>query len=337
MPTFAFSNSGKFWKTRYSFEPDTYGISENNFVSFLPTTSSDGLSKNACWIHNVNPQRNNFYGNQDISTLTVVSNNDPSMEKQFRSVSIESNQNQFFCSVSTNLDLVEHSVTKPQSSSVKSLVPREEGLYTDIGPSVINSTKHVKFIGKLTSIVGNVGTIQQLVNMIIPPSKQRVGDNYRIFSASLFGESANGNEDSTIKIAFMDEDEQTFFIKNSNNLATPTPFNAQDCYNESAYYIAAIKSNVNSSLPGTYVVIGGPSYVSQDEWTQGPLIKLPGVSVNPSNNHVYIYSVSDPQLNGDSVRGKYAVVTVQSKQNGQPFEIYAINTEYSHSKLDASS
>jgi len=327
MPTFAFSNSGKFWKTRYSFEPDTYGISENNFVSFLPTTSSDGLSKNACWIHNVNPQRNNFYGNQNISTLTVVSNNDPSMEKQYRSVSIESNQNQFFCSVSTNLDLVEHSVTKPQSSSVKSLVPREEGLYTDIGPSVINSTKHVKFIGRSNALIPLVNP--GIINMILPPNLQKPGNSYRIVSVDLFADSAYGSEDGSVKIAFMNPSNgNIFFIKNSNNTATYQPFDVEDCFNDSAYYIATVKSNINSTLPGTYIVIGGPSSLITSPYG------LNGVDLS---SKLDIFSVSDPQLNGDSVRGKYAVVTVQSKPNGQPFEIYAINTEYSHSKLDASS
>jgi hypothetical protein len=49
-----------------------------------------------------------------------------------------------------------------------------------------------------------------------------------------------------------------------------------------------------------------------------------------------IIAVYDPELDGDPIRGRYARIDIETQADGKPFELLAVNTEYSMSNLDAS-
>ena len=82
--TFAFSERQNSWTTRYSFAPTCYANCGDSMLSSKDNT--------AIWLHDVNEQRNKFYGGGALSSVIEVSFNDlPSDVKVFNSVSVETN------------------------------------------------------------------------------------------------------------------------------------------------------------------------------------------------------------------------------------------------------
>jgi hypothetical protein len=58
------------------------------------------------------------------------------------------------------------------------------------------------------------------------------------------------------------------------------------------------------------------------------------IEVVPSGSIAIL--VSDPSINGDSIRGKYAKVKVTQKDGSKPFELFCVNVNHTNSKLDSS-
>lgn len=320
MPTYAFSTNNKFWKTRYSFEPDCYGAIDNYFVSFKPSENTSNTNT-LCWEHNKNQIRNRFYNKTYFSSLIVVSNNNPSMEKVYNAISLESNQNQFIASVSTNLDLPDSSVTKKQISVFNTFAPREEGLYSSIGRSIVNSTKQVNVVGVLGGklLVNNApATAQYLKNAGLI---ENIEPNTFYFANQINSEYTSYGMPQGVKVAYSKEPYNSINFIKAN--ATQEVFSPDSCYSESAYNLVSIKY-FNGSL---YAVFSFSSASFANLWPLTPGLEAGNV----------IYSVSDPSLNGDQIRGKYAMITLQTPADGKPFELYAVNTEFAQSKLDASS
>jgi hypothetical protein len=266
-----------------------------------------------------------------------VSNEDPSMEKVYKAVSIESNQNNFNAVVSTNLDLSDSSTTKRQTSSIKSFDAREEALYTDIGPSLVNTTKNFKIVARIQGYIPLTSSQLQQLKFI---ENIKTGYKYIAFSAQIIGDSRYSSDETKYKAAFSTltinqppvppSYSEPKYIKIESSQAVEKPFTVAGCYDESVYHIAGVRSQINSAYPGTYVVLGFKQiYNNALEIGSNVFRGLTPGSV--------LYQVSDPAMDGDPLRGKYAMIVVDSKADGKPFELYAINTEYSHSKLDASS
>jgi hypothetical protein len=259
------------------------------------------------------------------------------MEKVYKAVSIESNQNTFTAAVSTNLDLSESSVTKRQSSNIKSFEPREEALYTDIGPSLTNTTKNFKVVARLQAYLPLTSSQLQQFKFI---ETIKPGYKYIAFAAQIIGDSRYSSDESKYKVAFSTLTynqpptpaiySDPKYIKIENNVAVENPFTVENCYDESVYHIAGVRSQISSTYPGTYIVFGFEQ-IYNDYLLIGSNV-FRGLYLGN-----VVYQVSDPEMDGDPLRGKYAMIVVDSNADGKPFELYAINTEYSHSKLDASS
>jgi len=323
MKTYSFSTSGNAWKTRYSFMPDCYAAVDNYFVSFKESSTADNTNT-LCWVHNKNHIRNKFYNTVYPSQITVVSNDNPSMEKVFNAVSIESNQNLFLASVSTNIDISENSITKNQMSVVSKFFPKEEALYSNIGPSLINSTKNTSVVGLLGQklYIGNQpASAQQLKNIGLIDN---INPNTYYVAVQLNSDSIPYGLPNSIKIAFSKQPyEQVLFVKKTPTGYEEVLFEPQQCYNNSVYNLVSVRL-FNDLI---YAVF---SFSSANYTVLYP--SFPGLDAGN-----VIYAVSDSSINGDSIRGKYAMITIQTLADGKPFEIYAINTEFSPSKLDASS
>ena len=88
METIAFSAKSLDWKTRYSFTPLAYAKSNNKFISF---TKPDGLfeDNSGVHLHDSSQQYNTFYGTNHKSSISIVTNNDPSATKIFEAFSVE--------------------------------------------------------------------------------------------------------------------------------------------------------------------------------------------------------------------------------------------------------
>ena len=81
--TLTYSPPAEGWPSFYSYEPDwIQGMNQ-----YLYTFSGGNLFR-----HNTNETRNNFYGVQYNSSLTSVFNEDPIINKVFKTLSIEGNR-----------------------------------------------------------------------------------------------------------------------------------------------------------------------------------------------------------------------------------------------------
>lgn len=81
--TLAFNEDADRFTTRYSFVPELM----NKFINSFFTFKDGGL-----WEHNVNPIRNNFYGEQFTSQIVFYCNLSPSEVKNFHSLREKSNK-----------------------------------------------------------------------------------------------------------------------------------------------------------------------------------------------------------------------------------------------------
>jgi hypothetical protein len=316
MKTFAFSTTDNYFTTRYSFEPDCYASIDNIFVSLNKREQTpesilqSGARSNVCWVHNVNPQMNTFYDVSTASQIVVVSNENPSKEKAFNSISLEVNNsdpNAFFANVITNAEDLE----EIQSSHVKNFTRREGNLYASIGSSKRNSTRNIRYTGNRISTYFQPELIGTLitgftVQMIFPTGMVQTGPQNRLYVST-------GDQN------------QLAFLPNVN-VAQIQYANKNTAYDASKLYIESISGS-------------GPIYSVK--------IKIDGTPANQTmleeldaffdiNRPIFI--ISNAETHGDSLRGKYAAIFLSSKEESKtkPFELYCINVDYAQSKLDSS-
>ena len=97
--TIAFDNKRNIWKTRYSFTSTCIGWIRNLMLSSPVFTSTKGL----LWRHDGRSDSNNrFYGAPPVaSSLALSFNDNPSANKQFKALSIETNNPSMVSGVNT--------------------------------------------------------------------------------------------------------------------------------------------------------------------------------------------------------------------------------------------
>ena len=129
--TIAFSEKFNSWTTRYSFEPTCYSTTGNKMVSF----NDNGK----VWLHDSNEDRCNFYDNIYGASIEVVSNQDPSAIKMFKSISLETNGSPWSGKVFTN---DEYSGNEKQEGDIlSSFFKNKEGFkYSEMPRSKLSSS-----------------------------------------------------------------------------------------------------------------------------------------------------------------------------------------------------
>lgn len=327
MRTFAFSTTSGYFTSRYSFEPDCYASIDNIFVSMNKVDQSPALVQqqgelnNVCWVHNVNPLMNTFYDTSYRSEVSVVSNEDPSKEKVFNSLSLElnrSNPDAFFSTVSTNLE----DLTEVQAVSIPKFTRREGNLYASIGSSSKNSTRNIKFIGyrvganfQMVPNANNAALADGFViNMYFPTGYVPIGPSSRLLIQNVNNELTYLNGPNSVYASM--------FSKNTPY--TNVKFCIGSVSGNGPIYSVFIQS-VGGDIPGTPVpfLINNQSIAVIDDYFE---LNRP------------MFAVSNAITHGDSMRGKYALVFLSTTETAktQPFELYAINVDYAQSKMDSS-
>lgn len=315
MATFSFSHTGNYWKTRYSFEPSHYTHIDNALLShtqnFVYSEMDEEIAQiqETVWKHNSsNVPLNNFYDIQYGSYLAVSSNQDPSAEKVFNAISLESNQNVFQVITLTNVDLQGSSTTKAQQSSlITELATKEENLYAAIPPSLINSTANLRPIGlvKNSNTNNNTVTLYGAIDNI-PTGAIPVFVNTDDDGNTTLRSIANVNASPAVLTSeSVDDDVSTFFNFLLNQGTPASTIGEADLYQNQT----TVDIDGEGILAGTYIV----------------------------NDQTRLMALLDPSVHGDAMRGKYLLVSLATRPEnaGDPFELYAINVEYSHSNLDS--
>ena len=152
--TIAFSHKGGFWKTRYSYTPTCYAVVDNVMISTNKTSLNTSVNPTAFfWEHEVNATHNKFYETQYKSSLTLVSNQDPSAVKLFKALSLESNSKDWAGTAATNISPAGAPQNELQLGSIKGFVTKEGNQYSELPKSLNNSNSNVDYVCQLDSII----------------------------------------------------------------------------------------------------------------------------------------------------------------------------------------
>ena len=171
MRTIAFNNTKNYWSTRYSFIASCIASIKDHMV----TARANPSDQNIIWKHDESGSgNNNFYGEQSTSLIGVTFNDNPSQNKQYKSLSIESSDavnvqgvNTFTTNGGPALD---------KSTVVRRLTERGGVVYGNIGTESRITNSNVRFLGIVESIsdltdVFSSDVIEQLGFGNIPTAK----------------------------------------------------------------------------------------------------------------------------------------------------------------------
>lgn len=161
--TLAYSTTGDYWKTRYSFAPSCYGYIDNRLISCNINAGSQA------WLHSSTTQKCNFYGGSFPLTITFASNENPSANKFFKNISVEGDYDDWNCTLSTYSDSNVQAERQLTFISGASFSRREGTSYTDIPRSSQNSTNNIKYVGRRADDQSLVENYRILLDSIIGP------------------------------------------------------------------------------------------------------------------------------------------------------------------------
>ena len=156
-------NMGKFWQGQYTFFPSCYAAINDSFIICDYVNNSANVSEDFI-IHSFSSQNSNLFpgiSTRAESKLTVVSNSNPSMVKQYNSLSIESD--------SAWTTTLESSTGQTTGNLVFS--EKEDAFYADIsGDTSSNSLKHLIGLGEVSSVSGSVITLSSSLKGVSIPT-----------------------------------------------------------------------------------------------------------------------------------------------------------------------
>jgi len=355
--TIAFSEKYGFWTTRYSFEPTCYASVDNDFLS---SKAGQGV-----WIHDdPDVDRNSFYGDAYASEILVSSNQDPSAVKFYKSLSVETNAENISAEVTTN---EEYSGKENQAGSVSSFENREGFKYSDMPRDAQNSSSnmfqcpnmHVSFLAP--QIGGPPGPFYNLLNDMNEVVGDFVFANMYVQQplnapvGSVVHSVVGGNVVPADMTLYFDgqapdiELGEIYVYKSSGNyvqLAIKYELDETVTSSPAAYLNQALQSaigmgfwNVGLATTGSSVTIEDAveAYLASDTTSTlslqnfNPFRNVAGAQ---TGEEYKMLGVTLSVLDGDQMRGPYAKVKINILDT-TPFELHAINVDYSFSNLDA--
>ena len=319
--TIAYSNRGGFWKTRYSFFSSCYAFVDRCLISF-----NKAFSNNPVWKHDDNPQRTSFYGVTGGSGIAVTFNAAPSQNKLYKAFSLESTNN-----VSgLNTFLVNNSSVASQTKNIQSGLLQERGgiMYGHIGRETIA-------LGANTNILGQI-TAANITNFVAAPSfgfTQAITVEYTIDFIDGSQNNLIYSDDFPSKLFMYWPEAQDSGVLTDNFFAgwtdTPVDGNGFSSYQNmpSGMVVESLTGNVLTLTLSFSTAEGYNQYIDSNNIGQG------FVDVVGEYNFI-LYSMSAESINGEDPKGQTvdAVITLGS----DPYELYALNVEYSPTDLDHS-
>ena len=352
--TIAFSHKGGFWKTRYSYAPTCYGAVDNVMIS---------TNKSLLWEHGINASHNNFYGDQFKSSVTVVSNEDPSAVKLFKALSIKSNSNDWVGDVKTNIKGNNLANKEYQLGAIKGFVTKEGNQYTELPRDLVNSSSHIDYVCQLNAIVMESSLIDTdgLGNNPAGTPQWRWWWNTKV--ATEPNTSILGGASSMAVFVNADGDAYTLQARNADGLNWQlNPFNGYDEGFERTVYIYSYVNKPPAGLYSSQGIINtefaevgttqiileqrGSATGAINSWGSHPNIHTDvllfdkiadTIEANEGDwSTIHLYSASSPEINGDPMRGDFLHLTL-TNNSAEPVETYAINVDFENTTLDSSS
>lgn len=347
--TIAYSNSGGFWKTRYSFFSSCFGFLDKLFFS-SPDKSSNGK---VFWEHNKNSvPRNSFYGNQTPSSLSVTFNKQPSTNKVFKSFSIEGTSN----ISGLNAISVNNSSDSSQVKNANVSILEEKGgiMYGDIGSVQKVTGTNIKMIGTIDDIVEtNVeGVFGINIGYFLSTNPIPASGNAKLFliknsDTEVFFKTeeaytpalANSTATQIIEGQSITVNGASSLFQKNENFSSDVSFNdyltiGDLFYNENNSFkqgntiLVSFDAENSSHAPS----LGEPEVGAEDFLIHTPLPKDSPLFY--SENNYVLCALTPAETSGDDPKGQYvdAAVTLGSDS----FEVYALNIEYEPTQYDHS-
>ena len=308
--TIGFNNKKNIWTSKYSYTSSNYASIDKQFFSCRKTVfPSDDV---VCWEHNTNPTRNNFYGEQHKSAISVSFNDNPSQNKLYKTFSVEG---------SDNLKGSVHSF-----STSETLQPQKT-------PLTINVDTLKNKGGILYGNIPKDPRIKANVNMKFVGATSRETTTQALGQDLYFFNGVEGNTAFTL-------DQSTKFAFVFGNSTTPvviTPEGASvslqentDFYTLNSGFISPSATQLNSINIDD--PLGKGIVLKSTLQAYGAFLS----ALQGTDGIVSIFAITDPAINGDFLRGQYAEVGMAIGTGPEPFELYSLNVNYEPTDLDHS-
>lgn len=309
--TVVYSNSGKFWKTRYSFISSCYAFLNKMFFSGRQTSARDLV-----WKHNSDQaQRTDFYGGGAIgSAFTASFSKTPSENKIYKSFSIEGTQG-INADNAINLFYVNTDNQPIKTTNLGRVTDRGGILYGHIGQSInFGSGSNLRVIGMIRELADVTGEI--LIDFYPPVDSAPASQD----SIYLFGLLT----DEGMQFVFLDGEPVTINSNSNYNFILGAPnFNP-------------VLQNRPNAVNDTPLVVTDPDsqYFGFRRFTDlGGAALSADIVTAIGTQTAFLVEVNPQEIFGDDPRGQYATIAL-AVAGGQPYEINALNLNYEPTDLD---
>lgn len=303
--TIAFSLKSNMWTTEYSFESTCYGMTDNRMLSFKnverigrPTGGPVKL-----WLHDESPNRNLFYLEKYPSKISVVSNEDPSATKAYEAVSLETLYS------SWSMDVATHE----QEGSTDEFNEKENDQYAAIPKDRMITAANLTYVGTAS---GDQLTSDSLLSgrIVLSTMSGRLGSGILCYRNKADGVTFIDSLARDGGIASIDSTGRRRYVVGANEDVIEERLQCRSID-------AQTKTLTLSNVPASFSV--QPSLSEPEEsdfYTRG--------------NQVEIWIASPGS--GESMKGDYIVVDLETPAGPDNFELYAINVDQHKVNLDHS-
>lgn len=310
--TIGFNNTKNIWTSKYDYVSSNYSSIDKRFISCDKTI--DPAVDTIAWEHHKNVANNNFYGEQYNSAIAVSFNDNISQNKIYKTFSVEGTEN-----LTGSLNTIRTSEflqpgSPPSTISIGTLSNKGGILYGHMPRDPrVKANVNLKYVGSIPVVEGSLGVVSQQDNLytlngVYGSAPTFSGKTSLVFSvendSELFGFNANGSPQTIV------EGQDYSGIPAGISI----PQESDITGNQSAFYKDGILIKTTPQAFAAFASRLG--------------------SLAASGSVLNVFAVSDPQLNGDFLRGQYAEAVINL--GSQNFELYALNVNYEPTDLDHS-
>jgi hypothetical protein len=318
--TIAFSTRSLDWTTRYSFSADEFGVTDEEMVSFVNSSS-------IAWEHDKTDSYNSFHGTTYPSEIEIVTNEDPSAGKIYEAFSVESTAGNW-----SGEFITETGETQASSFSAGSLVEKEGKHYIDVPKSSSSIDPTIKYVGKTT--IGNLREAQSTNSIKIEGKLLSVPNTYLLFALPSGETPPNGlSATAWTQVPVKYRGNPYFYYPNFD---PPTSWSLTEVDD-----FVALNDEFISLFQPTYDAaentINFPiTFQFEFDNSMGAPYGMTGDEDDFNNLSVSIYTTSgSTDMNGEDMRGEYMRVKI-SREGSDYYELYCVNIDQHKTRLDHS-
>lgn len=353
--TVAFKTSANAWTSRYSFDSSCFAQVDNTMVSFdTEVVGGDEV----VYTHDVDANKNSFYGEVTDSQFTVSFNDNPSKNKVYKAVSLEGANlseasSRFVANLSPDFNqaregqvfesfvekggvfyggLTKSNLTDP-TNNLKAVagVKKVKSLTLEPGPTSANDGK-LSFQGYT---IQNNGFDTVFLEVTPYPHYKQLGSasGDQVVSKYVLGFlTEEGVDLRTPKVDIAPDATFTLDTNSEPINGRQETFANQPDGLVNATGISKYKDHIVIRLNDS-VIGDAPVGISPNLFKVAAFVNAVNDYIS-AGNEVMLFMITDDRINGADPRGQYGDLTVSVP--AEDFEIFAVNMEYSPTELDHS-